>query len=176
MNALSFKQPWASLVVRGMPIMEKVDTGRGDGSYGVRGTNKVVLKDIDNRSWKTEFRGRIYVHASKKTDDLEPCLDFLVGKMGFPVLLVMEFFSPVFAPRGYILGEVDVVDCVQESPSPWFVGPFGLVLRNPTYYRTPVKCPGRLYFFEPAVPVNVPDADRITFEPLRDTLPQNASL
>lgn len=42
MRSLTIKQPWASLIVEG-------------------------IKDIENRTWKTHFRGRIYVHASAKT-------------------------------------------------------------------------------------------------------------
>ncbi len=32
---------------------------------------------------------------------------------------------------GGIVGIVELVDCVSEHPSPWFEGPFGLVLRSP---------------------------------------------
>lgn len=42
MKALSIKQPWAHLIVSG-------------------------VKDVENRSWKTNYRGRIFVHASKQT-------------------------------------------------------------------------------------------------------------
>jgi hypothetical protein len=31
-------------------------------------------------------------------------------------------------PRGGIVGEVVVLDCVDHHPSPWFTGPHGLVL------------------------------------------------
>lgn len=41
MKALSIKQPWASLIAQG-------------------------IKDIENRTWKTKFRGRIFIHASAK--------------------------------------------------------------------------------------------------------------
>jgi hypothetical protein len=51
--------------------------------------------------------------------------------------------------RGGIVGEVEVVDCVTESDSPWFTGDYGFVLRNPVVlpFRT---CTGALKFF--AVP------------------------
>jgi hypothetical protein len=39
-KALSIRQPWAWLIVNGQ-------------------------KDIENRCWKTHFRGKIYVHAAK---------------------------------------------------------------------------------------------------------------
>ena len=40
-KAISIKQPWASLIAHG-------------------------IKNIENRTWKTNFRGRIYIHASGK--------------------------------------------------------------------------------------------------------------
>jgi hypothetical protein len=43
MKTLTIKQPWASLIVEG-------------------------LKDIENRTWATKFRGRVLVHAAAKCD------------------------------------------------------------------------------------------------------------
>lgn len=48
-KVLSIKQPWASLIC----------TPRSD-------NNLFGIKDIENRSWKTKFRGRILIHASQK--------------------------------------------------------------------------------------------------------------
>jgi hypothetical protein len=49
---------------------------------------------------------------------------------------------------GGIIGQVDIVDCVDKSASPWFVGPFGFVLRNPRIL--PFRpCKGALGFFNP---------------------------
>ena len=45
MKALSIKQPWAWLIVNG-------------------------YKDIENRTWKTNYRGTFLVHASKGFDDV----------------------------------------------------------------------------------------------------------
>ena len=50
--------------------------------------------------------------------------------------------------RGAIIGEVDIVDCVTQSDSPWFEGPYGLVLANPTLYDQPIPYKGRLGLFE----------------------------
>jgi hypothetical protein len=48
--------------------------------------------------------------------------------------------------RGGIVGSADLVDCVTESDSPWFFGPYGFVLANvrPMPFL-PYK--GRLGFF-----------------------------
>ena len=49
-------------------------------------------------------------------------------------------------PRGGIVGAVDIVDCVTESDSDWFSGPYGYVLRDPKPLPfRPVR--GQLGFF-----------------------------
>ena len=52
---------------------------------------------------------------------------------------------------GALIGEVDIVDCVTRSESPWFVGRYGFVLKNPVLYDKPVPCRGALGFFEPEI-------------------------
>jgi hypothetical protein len=50
-------------------------------------------------------------------------------------------------PRGGIVGEVEIADCVTEHSSPWFTGPYGFVLRNARIL--PFKpLPGALRFFD----------------------------
>jgi hypothetical protein len=125
MKALSIRQPWAWLICRG-------------------------FKDIENREWSTSFRGRIFVHASKTTD------------IGIPALVlteewILERLTPeqrneyhtAQYSRGAIIGEVDIVDCVDNSFSPWFVGRYGFALANPKLYEKPITCKGRLRFFKP---------------------------
>jgi hypothetical protein len=55
--------------------------------------------------------------------------------------------------RGCIIGEVDIVGCVTQSKSPWFVGKYGFVLANPILYTMPIPCKGKLGFFEPAIDI-----------------------
>lgn len=104
MKALSIRQPWASLIL-----------------YGG--------KDIENRMWYTTFRGRVLIHAAKTQDPMDDALA-LFGKGGMSdqearVALMLLF------PAGGIIGSVEIVDCVRSSDSPWFEGPFGLLLRDP---------------------------------------------
>jgi hypothetical protein len=47
---------------------------------------------------------------------------------------------------GAIIGHVEIIDCVQESDSEWFVGPYGFVLRDPVPVD-PIKMRGRLKFW-----------------------------
>ena len=116
MKALSVKQPWAWLILN-------------------------AGKSVENRSWKTNYRGRVYLHVGQQTD-----------KTGFPLQRQYVKDSNIIIPdtltTGCIVGEVDIVDCVTQSNSPWFEGAYGFVLANPIMYETPVPCKGKLGFFE----------------------------
>lgn len=116
MKALSIKQPWASLICSG-------------------------LKNIENRSWPTKLRGRIYIHASKGWDDSWDSDQALLQ-------IILEAQLEIALPHGAIIGEVEIVDCVTESSSLWFTGPYGFVLRSPVLYDRPIPAKGRLGFWE----------------------------
>ena len=94
-TVLTIKQPWAHLICFGG-------------------------KDIENRKWRTKFRGRLFIHSAK-VDDVE-------ALEKYEELGVIKSDDLV---RGAIIGSVEVVDCVSESDSPWFDGPNGFVLKNP---------------------------------------------
>lgn len=49
--------------------------------------------------------------------------------------------------RGAIIGCVEVIDVVKDSDSKWFMGPRGLVLRDPRPCD-PVMCVGALGYFK----------------------------
>ncbi len=48
-----------------------------------------------------------------------------------------------------IIGLVELVDVVERSKSPWFLGEYGFVLRNPRVFRQPISCKGRLGLWTP---------------------------
>ena len=118
MKALSIRQPWAWLIIHGG-------------------------KDIENRSWHTKFRGRFLVHASggmTRGEYADAC-SFCRAR-GLPA-------PPAFTElnRGGIIGSVELVDSVETSTSPWYMGDKGFVLRDPVALPfQPYK--GRLQFFE----------------------------
>ena len=116
MRALSIRQPWAWLVVNG-------------------------YKDIENRTWSTNFRGRIYVHAGRRTvtDDYPEQREYLV-QAGIAI--------PTHLSRGAIVGEVTITGCLSGSDSPWFCGPYGFTLEDPVAYETPIPYHGQLGFFQ----------------------------
>lgn len=110
MKVLSIRQPWAHLIVTG-------------------------LKRIENRTWNTDYRGPLLIHASQRFDS-----SFQPTSFGQLERLKDE-------PRGAIIGRVDLIDVVTESSDPSFEGPFGFVLRNPKPIR-PHPMKGRLGLFD----------------------------
>lgn len=99
--ALSILQPWAWLIVNGH-------------------------KDIENRCWRTNFRGRLLIHAGKRWGR-EQREDLAQVRAQFPHLQIPDTFD-----LGGIVGKATLVDCVEDSNSPWFVGEFGFVMANAT--------------------------------------------
>ena len=119
MKCLTVWQPWAELIVRG-------------------------IKDVENRSWPTAYRGPILIHAAARMRAGD--LDVLATEHG----IELERRS---LPLGAILGAVDVVDCRCEVTSPWHhAGMYGWHLANPRRLPAPIPCKGKLRLFD------VPDA------------------
>lgn len=123
MKALSIRQPWAWLIINGG-------------------------KNIENRDWPTRFRGRVLVHASKgmTRDEWSDAWEFSQGT-GASVKAIEAGVIRDNILRGGIIGSVEIVDCVSYSSSPWFIGKFGFVLRDPRPMPfIPFK--GQLGFFD----------------------------
>jgi hypothetical protein len=153
MKALSVRPPWAQFIVWGVPLTKIVDLGEGRSTVELDG--RVFFKNVENRTWKLpegfQLPQRIYIHASKRDDPIEAVLDMCVKKIGLPFMMVMHMSSPMLG-RGAIIGEVDIVDCIQDSKSPWAVpGQYHFVLANPKAYKVPIPCRGKLGFFEPDI-------------------------
>lgn len=102
---ISIRQPWAWLIVHGG-------------------------KDIENRTWSTRVRGRILIHAAKGMTLAEWNDCYWWVRTHVRVSLAMAIPMVDHLPRGGIVGGVDLVDCVDRSTSPWFVGRYGFVLAN----------------------------------------------
>ena len=78
MKAITLKQPWAH-VIFDLELVEDLDTGVG-------------RKNIENRTWSTEFRGPLAIVAGLGWDSSGPDID------------------PEELPYGQIVGVVDLVD------------------------------------------------------------------
>jgi hypothetical protein len=130
MRAISVRQPWAWAILHG--------------------------KDVENRSRPWPL-GEYALHASKLphskrevvpdwfVDDWESCEDMaaeagldwrrsVIGPLTYRHMLAMS---------GAIIGTMRVTACVTEHPSPFFCGPFGLVLAN-VRPIVPIPCKGSL--------------------------------
>ncbi len=108
-------------------------------------------KDIENRDWRTTFRGTIYLHASLWFHPREILQDIdsiahickVAGRPFFGMLI--DYLK---AGCGRIVGTVDIVDCIDHSDSPWFFGKYGFVLTNPVAFDKPIPFKGALGFFD----------------------------
>lgn len=96
-------------------------------------------KDIENRTWPTNFRGRLGIHAPLYRPTAEEIADL---EKEYKVRIRQEELA-----YGAIVGSVDCIDCVESSRSKWFDGPFGFVLKNAKAYPTPLPASGRLGLF-----------------------------
>lgn len=118
MKALSIRQPWASLIAMG-------------------------IKDVENRTWKTNYRGEFLIHASK-TFDRQGMIYLLNNEEIYGVST--STFSTM--PRGGIIGKAEIVDCVRDSNSLWAEDCcFHFVIKNAVELQYSPR-PGRLGFFE----------------------------
>lgn len=110
-------------------------------------------KDVENRTWKTNFRGRVYIHASKKFDRVH--YNFLISAR------ILYLPEPCEFVHGAIIGEVDILDCRYRDPdlnanlfSRWHMpGQWGFYLANAIGYDRPIPCKGTIFplFFEPDI-------------------------
>ena len=108
-------------------------------------------KDIENRDWSTRQRGRILLHAGKFWTDLQIRMDWedaLTMATKAKMTLPWPKWDRLKACGGCLVGSVEIVDCVSASDSPWFVGDYGFVLRNPVTFERAIPFKGALGFFE----------------------------
>lgn len=91
-RALTIHQPWATLIARG-------------------------LKDVENRTWATPWRGTLFIHAGKKWD-----------REAAPLLKALGLWpddlpdSPEAFPTMCLIAKTTLVTCTRISASPWFAG------------------------------------------------------
>ncbi len=142
MKALSIRQPWAWAILH-------------------------AGKDIENRDWYASFRGRFAIHAAKGMTAQEYRdgiayihRAFIANVLMTPTTVQLgdgrlsvasgEIVTPGFddIARGAIVGVADLCACISSSPSPWFEGKYGFVLRNVIALPEPILCKGALSFWD----------------------------
>lgn len=126
MRILTIRQPWASYVIAG-------------------------IKDVENRSWVTNFRGIIGIHAAKRMAD--------IGDMERAERIARKAYSQEALSRaqsyldiyGAIIGTVELADIIIDSVSVWAdKGQNHWVISRPTIFERPIWVPGQrgLWFYE----------------------------
>ena len=115
-KVLTVRQPYASLLVGG-------------------------VKDVENRSRRISYRGTVLIHAGARMHDV---VSFLRKRHEFTVeeIAVMTQANEVEENDlfGCIVGSVEIVDCVQDSTSPWAErGQWHWVCRNAKVFDHPVR-------------------------------------
>jgi hypothetical protein len=117
LKVIVVRQPWAWLIVNG-------------------------FKDIENRSWRTHYRGRLLIQASAGLPTKSEIEEFRRYARQRGVDLPEEF------EVGGIVGMAQLEDCVTSSRSKWFEGPIGWVLSKPRKLPL-ISLKGQLGLFDP---------------------------
>jgi len=145
MKALSVQQPWAQLLCAG-------------------------IKDVENRTWNTQHRGRVLIHASSKkvskkflgTDCTYPEASSILNAISLgaiPTLDALETSS--------VIGYVDIVDSVVENDSLWGVPSeevYKWKIGDAYLFDEPIRgIKGKLHFFDiPEIDENnLPSAHKV---------------
>lgn len=125
MKALSIRQPYAWLIAQG-------------------------IKDVENRTWHTGYRGPVLIHAGKtypKRDHLDDWESW------------QHFYYPPDRDGmvGGIVGIATITGCVTSSESKWWIGPVGFTLTDAEPCDL-IPCKGELGFFDvpPEVVLQLP--------------------
>ena len=143
MKTITIKQPWASLIVHG-------------------------IKNIENRTWKTNFRGKVLIHAAGSHGKrFKIDLTDEQTKAAFSTIAKECMFGSL--PFGAIIGSVEIKDCVINHPSIWAektknytigMNPklheeitgkkvlYNWILVNPVLFPEPIPCKGKLSLWE----------------------------
>ncbi len=101
-------------------------------------------KRVENRTWRTTYRGPILIHASStmRPEDIA-ALEAIVGRK----------IDVASLHRGAIVAIADLVDCVDaaKASSKWTFGPIAWRLRNVRPLKHPVQASGKLGLWQPGV-------------------------
>lgn len=111
MKCLSIRQPWAELLARG-------------------------IKDVENRSWSTDYRGPFLIHAGQKVDE-EALLRYAQRGIRFRLT------------TGAIIGAATLIDCSAEHRSDWHqTGKIGWYVTDAKLFAAPIPLAGQLRLFD----------------------------
>jgi len=125
MLALSIKQPWAWLIANG-------------------------IKDVENRTWKTDFRGKILIHSGKNHSLNGMQLSRYQVNCIYRKCMekALELPEDEDLKLGGFIGIVEIIDCIKNHPSIWAEpDKWHWVLKNPEVIAFK-KYKGKLKLFQ----------------------------
>jgi len=121
LKALTIRQPWAWAMV-------------------------YAGKDVENRRWRTAYRGPLLIHAAKNTDPAGATK--LLWTMADPEAFAQP--RAAFETRGAIIGLAYLADILTDSPSRWAQpGCYHWILESPAPVDPPIPCQGRQGLWNP---------------------------
>lgn len=126
------------------------------------------IKDVENRSWNTEYRGRLLIHSSGKIQDIGVGLSDLDYQNYNQFISTQdelsdaEFISKLDSDNRldkmincpeqkvqHIIGEVELIDIINDSQSEYSEkGQYHWILSNPVLYDKPIMAKGKLKLWE----------------------------
>ena len=116
-KALTLRQPWAWATI-----------------YGG--------KDVENRRWRTAYRGPLLIHAGKNADPDPEATSRLLWTMADPEALRQP--RAAWQAREAVIGVVHLADILTDSPSPWATARwYHWVFEFPSPVDPPIPCRGR---------------------------------
>lgn len=99
------------------------------------------IKDIENRTWKTKYRGKILIHSAKTSNKNFRCMNLIFTPEQWNSLSVKEqriMVCGIFDSSA-IIGEAEIVDCITDSNSIWALqNNYHWVLKNAVMYEKPI--------------------------------------
>lgn len=135
MKTLSVRQPWPWLILR--PDLE---------GAAAREAARLLhaIKPVENRTWETMYRGPLLIHAGQQCTrgDYDACVLFLLSDER-TAHVAQDLPQREALQLGGIVGRVNLVACTRMHESPYFCGPFGWVMEDPTPLPF-VRAKGRL--------------------------------
>ena len=137
MKTITIKQPWADLICSG-------------------------VKDIENRTWPTHYRGKVLIHASAKPNiSIQQFKGLTLRQRWNTFDEIGELNYNKLLPCSAIIGSVEIVDCVVNHESIWAEKTptakmyeqwpkliYNWILANPILFPEPIPAKGKLSFWD----------------------------
>ncbi|MDY6803498.1 MAG: ASCH domain-containing protein [Cyanobacteriota bacterium] len=129
-KVLTIKQPWAWLIAEG-------------------------IKTIENRTWKTNYRGPLGIHAGKSNSDLSPILIDRINGILKEMSIKLPSIDRLKSEQGHIIAIADLTPITTDKEDRWAIpGQYHWKLENARRI-TPIQAKGKLGLWNHPVPLDI---------------------